>query len=289
MTKAPAIIMYVGVVSRETVRIALIIATFNDLEVNSGNFLNAYVQAHVTKRVWTTLGPEFGKDARKTTVIIGALCGLKSAGAAFRSHLATCIESLGYESCKAGPDLWLKTEIRPEDGVKYYSNLLCYVDDIFCIHHNADTVLEWLHKSFLLKLGFGNPDMYLGAKLRKTRLHNRVWAWAMSPTKYVQEAVRNCAVHLSSNYGGKYRMPKKAENPFKMGYDPELDTSPELDPDAVSYYLTVIAILRWMIKLERIKKIMEVLLLLSHVVLPREGHLDAAVHVMAHVGQRYNS
>ena len=39
-------------------------------------------------------------------------------------------------------------------------------------------------------------------------------------------------------------MPKKAENPFKMGYDPELDTSPELDSDSASYCLTVIGILR---------------------------------------------
>ena len=30
-------------------------------------------------------------------------------------------------------------------------------------------------------------------------------------------------------------MPKMAENPFKMGYDPESNTSPELDPDTVSY------------------------------------------------------
>ena len=42
-------------------------------------------------------------------------------------------------------------------------------------------------------------------------------------------------------------MPKKAENLFKMDYDPELDTSPELDPDAALYYRTFIGILRWMI------------------------------------------
>ena len=35
-------------------------------------------------------------------------------------------------------------------------------------------------------------------------------------------------------------MPRKAENPFKMGYDPELSISPQLDPDAVAYYLTII-------------------------------------------------
>ena len=50
---------------------------------------------------------------------------------------------------------------------------------------------------------------------------------AMSPIKYVQEAVRNGAVYLAANYGGKFRLPKKVENPFKMGYDPELNFSPE--------------------------------------------------------------
>ena len=63
--------------------------------------MNAYVLAHVTEKVLTTLGPEFGKDARKTAVIIRALYGLRSAGAAFRNHLAKCMESLGHESCQA--------------------------------------------------------------------------------------------------------------------------------------------------------------------------------------------
>ena len=60
-------------------------------------------------------------------------------------------------------------------------------------------------------------------------------------------------------------MPKKAESPFTMGYDLELDTSPELDPDAVSYYLTIIGFLRWMIKIGRIDIITKVSLLSSHI------------------------
>ena len=71
-------------------------------------------------------------------------------------------------------------------------------------------MLEWLHKFFPFKPGYGEPAMYLGVKLCKTGLHNGIWAWVMSPVKYVHEAVRNCIVHLSFNYGGKYRMPKKA-------------------------------------------------------------------------------
>ena len=174
MTKALATMKYASVVSRRTVRIAWMNDALNDLEFKSDDILNAHIQSHVTEKVWTTFGPEFGKDARKTTGSVRALYGLKLADAAFQSHFARYMESLGYQSCKADPDLWLKQEIRPEDGVKYYSYLLCYVDDILCIHHNADAMLEWLHKSFLNKPGFGNPDMYLNAKLHKTRLHNGV-------------------------------------------------------------------------------------------------------------------
>ena len=100
--------MYARVVSRETVRVALMIATLNDLEVKSGNIMNAYVQAPVTEKVWTTLGPEFSKDAGKTAVIVKALHGFKLAGVAIQSHLAKCRESLGYESFKAD----LQPEIR---------------------------------------------------------------------------------------------------------------------------------------------------------------------------------
>ena len=91
----------------------------------------------MTEKVWTTLGPEFGKDTIKTAVLVRSLYGLKSAGAAFRSHLARCMESLGYESCKADPDLLVKPEFRTEDGVKYYFYLLHYVDVTLCIHYNS--------------------------------------------------------------------------------------------------------------------------------------------------------
>ena len=95
MTKALATIMYASVISRETVRIVLMIAALNDHQVKLGDILNAYVQAPVIEKVSTTLGPEFGKDAGKTAVIVKALYGPTSAEAAFRSHLARCMESLG--------------------------------------------------------------------------------------------------------------------------------------------------------------------------------------------------
>ena len=64
------------------------IAALNDLEVKSSDNINVYVQASVTEKVWTTFSSEFGKDAGKTDLIVKALYGLKSAGAAFKSHLS---------------------------------------------------------------------------------------------------------------------------------------------------------------------------------------------------------
>ena len=58
MTKLPATITYVSVVSHETIHIALLMAALNDLNVKVGDVLNAYITAPITKKVWTVLGPE---------------------------------------------------------------------------------------------------------------------------------------------------------------------------------------------------------------------------------------
>ena len=82
-TKAPATIIYASVVSRDTVCLALTIASLNDLEVKVGDVLNAYITASVKEKVWTVLGSEFEHDTGKSAIIVHALYGLKSAGAAF--------------------------------------------------------------------------------------------------------------------------------------------------------------------------------------------------------------
>jgi hypothetical protein len=175
--EAPATITYASVVSRETVRLALTITALNDLEVKVGDVLNAYITAPVKEKVWTVLGPEFGPDAGRSAIIVRALYGLKSAGAAFRAHLASFMRQMGYSSCKADPDLWLKAVTRPDDNIRYYAYILCYVDDILCIHHDPMSVMNEINGYLPLKpSSVGDPDIYLGAKLKQTRLPNGVWA-----------------------------------------------------------------------------------------------------------------
>jgi len=118
-------ITYASIVSRETVHIALLMAALNDLEVKVGDVLKAYITAPITKKVWMVIGAEFGSDAGKSAIIVGAQYKLRSDGAAFHAHLASFMRHMGYTSCKADPDLWYKAETRPSDNFRYYAYILC--------------------------------------------------------------------------------------------------------------------------------------------------------------------
>jgi hypothetical protein len=106
-------------------------------------------------------------------------------------------------------------------------------------------VLDKLDKYFTLKpSSVSNPSMYLGAKLKLMQMSNGIWAWGMSPAKYIKEAVSNCKKHLKLNYGGRYVLQIQAANPFVMGYEPELDETPALDPDRALYFQSIIKVMR---------------------------------------------
>ncbi len=93
---------------------------------------------------------------------------------------------------------------------------------------------------------------YLGAKLKMTQLENGIWAWGISPSKYVAQAVKNCAKHLTNKLNNHFCLPQWADNPFPYDYWPELDLSDHLDPDCSSFYQHLIGVMRWMVELGRI-------------------------------------
>ena len=213
MVETPPIMTYTSVVSRDTVRIALTIAALNDLQVKASDVQNAFLTAPCEEKIWTKLGPEFGVDAGKSAILTRALYRLKSTGASFGSHVADCMRTLGYFPCKADPDLWYKSMVRPEDSIKYYSYMLLYVDDCLVIHHDVEMALTELENYFAMKKGsIGDPDIYLGAKLRAMELNNGVKAWSMSPAKYVKEAVENVKEYLDKHFHGR-KLAKRATAP----------------------------------------------------------------------------
>ncbi len=89
-------------------RIAFLSAALNDLDVQAADVGNAYLNAPVKDHVYTTAGPEFGAEFQGRMIIIArALYGLKSSGAAWHSHLANTLHSMGFKSSLADPDVWL--------------------------------------------------------------------------------------------------------------------------------------------------------------------------------------
>jgi hypothetical protein len=134
----------------------------------------------------------------------------------------------------------------------------------------------------------GDPDIYLGAKLREMQLPNGVYAWSLSASKYVQEAVRNVRDYFQKERLG-YLWPKHAPTPFPREYNPELDVSELLSDDEASFFQSQIGVLRWMVEIGRIDIITEVSMLASCVAAPRRGQLDTVFHMFAYLEKRHNS
>jgi len=99
MTDPPSTLTYSSVVSRDSVRIAFVLAALNDLNLLAADIGNAYLNAPAREKVYTTAGAEFGAEFEgRPVLIVRALYGLKSSGAAWRAHLANTLFTLGFRS-----------------------------------------------------------------------------------------------------------------------------------------------------------------------------------------------
>jgi hypothetical protein len=152
------------------------------------------------------------------------------------------------------------------------------------------SVLNELNSYLPLKpSSVGDPDIYLSAKLKQTLLPNGVWAWGLSPSKNVAQAVKNCQTHLTKKLGGKYKIPVKADNPFPVDYDPLTDLSDPLDAECASFYQHLIGVMRWMVELGRIVIVTKISILSSYLAYPYEGHFETSLHVMGYLKLKHNS
>ncbi len=141
-TDPPTSITYSSVVSRDSVRIAFLLAALNDLDVMMANVGNAYINADICEKVYFVTGDEFGALNRgKNVIIVTALYGLKASRAAWCVHLAEVLHDMGHTSTLADPDVWLHAETKP-GGFEYYAYLLVYVEDILLISHDPSHTIN---------------------------------------------------------------------------------------------------------------------------------------------------
>jgi len=225
---------YSLVVSRDLVQTFFLIAALNDLEVLSTDIQNAYLQApmNANEKYWTKAGVEFGSDVGRPAKIVRALYGLKSLGASFRSHLAGTLRALGFVSCKADHDVWMRPAVKA-DGSKYYEYILCYVYDILMASMNPQAVMKSIETVFPLKPGsVKEPDLCLGADIKKWYIDGSEEPgkarWVMSSTNYTKKAIFEVERELKA---ADKRLPTRVTTPLSTGYRPEIDVTPELDAD----------------------------------------------------------
>ena len=224
-------------------------------------------------------GPDFGSESGSIMIVKKALYGLKGSGAAFRAHLAEKLHNIGFIPTRADPDVWRQPAVKP-DGFEYYEYILCYVDDLLAISHDAEKVLKSVQDTFKFKDDkIDKPDVYLGAQLDKMSVDG-FEGWTMSSEKYVKSAIENIEQTLAES---NQRLPTKCRTPLSSGYRPELDTSPELKTEGLQRYQELIGILRWAVELGRVNILLETSLMSTHLALPRQGHLEQLHHIFGYL------
>ena len=281
---APKESTFSSVVSRDSVRLFFTLAALNNLDVLSADIQNAYLNAETDAKLWIRADEAFGSDKGRPAKLVRALYGLPSSGARFRDHCAATLRSLGFESTKADPDVWLRPA-KKADGIPYYQYVITYVDDIICAAEHPGEIMEALGRVYTLKDGsVKEPDLYLGANVKKWYIAGSDEPdkprWALSSENYTKKAIAEVENELKA--AGK-RLVTKVTTPLAAGYRPELDATQELDADRLNYYQGLIGVLRWICELGRLDILTPVSMLSRYLVSAREGHLEQVFHTFAYL------
>ena len=170
----PGSITYSSVVSRDSIRIAFLIAGLNDLELLAGDVTNAYLKAPCRERIWFEGQIETGDNQGKVLKITRALNGLKLSEAAWRADLAATLRDMNFVSSQANPDVWIRA------ASDHYELLLVYVDDILVFAKNPKSIMDTVGQLYeLMPDSVKEPDLYLGANVEKFQLPNGRTEWCM--------------------------------------------------------------------------------------------------------------
>lgn len=168
-------------------------AALNDLDVMAVDIRNAYLQVLSSRKDYVICGLEFGlENIGKPALIRRVLYGGKTVGRDFWNHLWSCMKHLGFQSCPADSDVWMREAVKT-DSMKYWEYVLLYTNNTLVISEKGKQVLrQELGKYFELKEELiGPPDLYLGRRMRKVQLQTGVKVWGFGSVQYVKAAVKN--------------------------------------------------------------------------------------------------
>ena len=141
-------------------------AALNDVPLLAADIGNAYLNATRREKIYTVARAEFGDLQGKVLIIEKDLYGLKSSGAAWRSMLRETILDMEFLNTVADHDVYRRLAVKPNED-KYYEYICVYVDDFLVASHRAEEIMDLFGKPYRLKEEGKEPDIYLGASIRK--------------------------------------------------------------------------------------------------------------------------
>jgi hypothetical protein len=74
-------------------------------------------------------------------IIVRALYGLKSSGAAWHERFANTLYDMNFKPSYADPNVWMRAAVAP-NGFKYYEYIFVYVDDLLILSHQTKAIVK---------------------------------------------------------------------------------------------------------------------------------------------------
>ena len=171
-------------------------------------------------------GPEFGPLEGHLLVIVRALYGLRTSGARWHDRYADVMRIMGFNPCKADPDVWMK------DCGTHYEYVLVYVDDRMFIGKKPQAFFDLLTNEHGFKLkGVGKPSYHLGGDFFRDPDGTLAWG--------AQSYVEKMLINYETMFGSK---PKEYSTPMAEKDHPELDNSELLDDLGIKQYQSLIGV-----------------------------------------------
>jgi hypothetical protein len=158
------------------------LSELNGMELCASNIGNAYLEAYTAEKLFIVAGPEFGELKGHMLIISKALDGLRTFGLCWHEQFSQCLGEMGFEPCKAEPDIWMH---RVDN---FYEYIAVYVDDLCIASKDPKTITDMLTEQYGFKLKSTGPIDY---HLSMTFHQNDCNDLCISPQHYIEKMVES--------------------------------------------------------------------------------------------------
>ena len=131
-TRIHSSVTYSSMVLHDLVRIMLIVAALNGLDLQAEDIEDAYLTAPCFEKYLMRAGPKFGINEGKVCIVISSLYGLKISSVAFRAFLAEILHNMGFKYSFVDPGVWYR-EATKSGCEELYKYILVYVGSLLDI------------------------------------------------------------------------------------------------------------------------------------------------------------